>query len=179
MKFSTFLPLALDIFGLADAQTCKTNTFMVVAEPAKDLTTYMLQLSYDKAGVYIGNIKWSSPTSEPLLLTYPTGTSGSARFFSYHSQMYYFDLTIDSENVAPVSFWSGNIPPPGTQTREGYTVDAQNIFRWKNLNRWFACPEPTIANTYKLWFMGGNNPKIPAGCVAVKLKAYPYGQLAQ
>jgi len=143
------------------------------------LTSYWTTVAAYNGGLYIGEAK-RDYSSEPFIFNAQTGGGVTGVSFTSWRQTPtgWVNLYLYPNDLKAPGFNSPHSAgfPTGADPWN-FTIGTDGFFRYKNTNRWHACPVDGKAGYYQIIYVGGSN-KAPATCTPVALKVSSYGQCA-
>jgi len=181
-----FTALATAITAATSAVAQITSGYVLNAAPldktGPGFTSPFTTVSFWKGQLYIGMAKFDS-TSELFTFTKlaPVSTPGMIAFTSYHeSPTGWQNMYVFPKSFAAPGFTSPHSAsiPPGADAFN-FTLKADNFLRYRDTDGWYACPDPSTANTYQIFYYDsclGTSPAPNSTCIATTLQASLYGQ---
>ncbi|RPB19366.1 hypothetical protein L211DRAFT_794326 [Terfezia boudieri ATCC MYA-4762] len=158
-----------------------SSGYILTAVPDKNgppFNSLWTTVSFYEGGLWIGDAK-TDYSSEPFIFAKGTTGSSSISFTSWHGvPTGWQNMWVYPNDMKPPGFTSPHSAfiPPGADAFN-FTIGTNKRFRYKNTNRWFACPNAAKPKYYQIIYVGGSN-KAPKECTAVALNVTPYGTCA-
>ncbi|KAF8426202.1 hypothetical protein EV426DRAFT_18408 [Tirmania nivea] len=161
-----------------------SSGYILTAVPDKNgppLQSLWTTVSYYNGSLWIGDAKIDS-SSEPFIFAKGTPGPSSISFTSWHAvPTGWRNMWVYPNDMKPPGFTAPHSAfiPKGADAFNFTigTTSTDKRFRYKQTNRWHACPSPTKPRYYQIIYVGGTN-RAPKECTAVVLNVSPYGTCA-
>jgi len=164
------------------AATVAECSYILYTEPCSGppLNSFYSSVCYYNGTLYTGDCKLDY-SSELFIFDKNNGTAPTGiTFTSFHeSPTGWQNMYLFPKKVASPGFTSPHSAflPPGSDGFN-FTVAKDGYLRYKNNNKWYACPgSGSYSRYYEIFYAGGGLNTVK-NCTHVSLKAQPYGTCA-